>query len=141
MLYLSIIIYTNVDNCQFSTSSDILNKAKNGGAVCFSYKQPYETEQGNIEDNYQTKSYTIGTDRTISEGFTYNTLNRTINIHEKWSAAKSWHCYYPCIVVNAENKKYIAESKLFESDKRLFVFPAILCLRRMLFVPKDDMNC
>ena len=116
---------SSLDNCETSNSSDILIDASNGGAICFSYIQPYETDQGRIVDNYHTKYYTIGADQTISEGFKYKTLNWMISIREKWSANKSWHSYYPYIIVYSETNNIthiIVESQLFESDKRLFDF-------------------
>lgn len=48
-----------------------------------------------------------------------------ISIREKWSANKSWHSYYPYIIVYSETNNIthiIVESQLFESDKRLFDF-------------------
>ena len=110
-------------NCFFETSSDILRNVNNnnGGAICFYYKQPYLTDDGRILDNYHTKYYLIGPDKTIKDVFEYKCFNWTIRIKEKWGSLRNWLSYFPSFIISDLKGHYI-ETELFESDKALFNF-------------------
>lgn len=111
-------------NCLISTSSDILNDAPNGGAICFHYKQPYTTEEGRTVDNFHAKYYLIGTDKTITDYFRFKHFKWTICIKERYD---EWHRHSPYILVGSNEERndnivYFATSRLFKSDERLFYF-------------------
>lgn len=89
----------NMVNCEVSSSSDILNSLENGGAICFYYREPYTTNENKIVDNFHSKYYRIGKDKSISDVFELSHGCWTIKIREKWAGWGNGYCYYPNVIV------------------------------------------
>ena len=116
----------NMVNCEVSSSSDILNSLENGGAIGFYYREPYTTNENKIVDNFHSKYYRIGKDKSISDVFELSHGCWTIKIREKWAGWGNGYCYYPNVIVRDKKGYYIAESPKFESALSMFNFIMIL---------------